>query len=754
MRSGGNNILFITLGDQTGANLPIFKLARALHKRGHNVQLLVKSKTEYDPLITQLPARHGYQVDISTVVGKDSKRTILKSEAKYLFNTINEDLSYQDTHIIIDHLRFIPNIIFVGLTYGFLTSGDILQLSEATKAIVYNMAVDMNHFTGGCHFAWDCEGYKTGCHTVSCPAILDDQFKGLAGRNFLIKQENAQRGNFKILAGTEWTKRQARASLIYRNQDIFFNISSVIDTSIYHIRHRHFAKDIFDLDPRKFYILAGSENTKDERKGYAYFVETINLFWEKLSHDQRQQVEVLSVTRILDEGMHHKIKFCKKLISYIKDERLLSVLYQAADVYVNCSVEDSGPSMLIEATACGTPVVSFDMGAAKEFVQPGKTGMIVANKDVQALAGSLEEVYSMPTGLRSEMGAAGHELVSQKGSLKQAVGVIEDILAYHKHEFADFEKSVSVAMCTYNGAAFLPGQLDSILAQHQQPHEIIICDDGSADNTLDVLEYYREKYPDIIKLFSNEQRLGLVKNFEKAINLCSGDIIFLCDQDDIWFPHKTEAVVAIFNRYPDINAVSHNLQICLADKEPTNLTIWDTTGFLHYLRSRYAAKNYLSHTVFFGNIVTGCALCIRKPARPVSFEPDIEHVIHDYQLGIHYLLKDSIYFHDECLGLYRQHAGQQVGAVLDKVVLHTRSVKMYYELGNPLWNLIYLKKRMAREGVFKYLEKYYPSTLKSLYKKARNNNISNALRPRNWLKQSAFLFHVVWNRVKRISNHN
>ncbi|MCH5716823.1 glycosyltransferase family protein [Niabella hibiscisoli] len=85
-------------------------------------------------------------------------------------------------------------------------------------------------------------------------------------------------------------------------------------------------------------------------------------------------------------------------------------------------------------------------------------------------------------------------------------------------------------------------------------------------------------------------------------------------------------------------------------------------------------------------------MCIRKPATPVSFKQDVEHVIHDYQLGIQYLIQDDIHFQDECLGLYRQHAGQQIGAVMDKVVLHTRAVKMYYELGNPLWNLLYLKK--------------------------------------------------------------
>ncbi|MCH5716822.1 glycosyltransferase [Niabella hibiscisoli] len=519
-------------------------------------------------------------------------------DPKYLFNSISEAHSYQDAETIIKHLRFNPHIVFVGLSFNFLTSSDILKLSEATKAIVYNLAVDMNHFTGGCHFAWDCEGYKVGCHNINCPAILDQKYKYVAGSNFLTKQENAKRGNFRMLAGTLWTKRQAKESLIYQNQDPVFNISSVVDTGIYNTRQRPVAKQIFDLDPDKFYILAGSENTKDERKGYAYFVEAINLFWQQLSPDQRQKVAILSVTRMLDEEAHRSIKFSKKSIPYIKDERLLALLYQAADVYVNCSVEDSGPSMLIEAAACGTPIVSFDMGAAREFVLPGKTGWMVKNKDVQSLAEALANAYLMSPDSRLKMGTAGHHLVLETGSLQQAVSTIEDILTYHQNDFQNFEKSISVALCTYNGAAFLQEQLDSILGQDLPPNEIIICDDGSTDDTLSILERYRQKYPAIIKVIYNKQQLGSVKNFEKAINLCSGDIIFLCDQDDIWFPHKTISVVNIFNRRPDIKAVSHNLQICLADKELTNLTIWDTTGFLHYLRSDYQDKNYLSHTVF------------------------------------------------------------------------------------------------------------------------------------------------------------
>ena len=92
---------------------------------------------------------------------------------------------------------------------------------------------------------------------------------------------------------------------------------------------------------------------------------------------------------------------------------------------------------------------------------------------------------------------------------------------------------ISIAMATYNGEKFLRYMLDSILSQTYQDIELIICDDNSSDSTCLILKEY-EKNNSRIKLYFNESNLGFIKNFEKAISLCSGDYIALSDQDDIW----------------------------------------------------------------------------------------------------------------------------------------------------------------------------------------------------------------------------
>ena len=104
-------------------------------------------------------------------------------------------------------------------------------------------------------------------------------------------------------------------------------------------------------------------------------------------------------------------------------------------------------------------------------------------------------------------------------------------------------------MTTYNGAKYLRNQLDSILYQTIPASEIVVCDDCSTDDTWNILCMYAQKYP-IFKIFKNEKNMGFIRNFEKAIHLCSGDYIALSDQDDIWLPNHLQLLInGLGNKY-------------------------------------------------------------------------------------------------------------------------------------------------------------------------------------------------------------
>ncbi|MFN8250451.1 MAG: glycosyltransferase [Ferruginibacter sp.] len=102
---------------------------------------------------------------------------------------------------------------------------------------------------------------------------------------------------------------------------------------------------------------------------------------------------------------------------------------------------------------------------------------------------------------------------------------------------------VSIAMCTYNGAKYLAQQLDSLLAQTYPAIEIVITDDASTDDTVQILQRYAAKHSNI-RFVVNEKNIGYNKNFEKAIGLCNGAYIAISDQDDIWEREKIEIMMS------------------------------------------------------------------------------------------------------------------------------------------------------------------------------------------------------------------
>lgn len=104
---------------------------------------------------------------------------------------------------------------------------------------------------------------------------------------------------------------------------------------------------------------------------------------------------------------------------------------------------------------------------------------------------------------------------------------------------------VSVAMATYNGEKYLREQLDSLYSQSIVPDEIVVCDDCSNDKTIEILEEYHQKNG--LRYIVNDLNLGVNKNFEKAIRMCSGSYVAICDQDDIWFPKKIEILLNKMN---------------------------------------------------------------------------------------------------------------------------------------------------------------------------------------------------------------
>ena len=114
---------------------------------------------------------------------------------------------------------------------------------------------------------------------------------------------------------------------------------------------------------------------------------------------------------------------------------------------------------------------------------------------------------------------------------------------------------VSIAMATYNGGKYLSEQLESFISQTRPPDELIVCDDRSTDNTVEVLNRFKSVAPFEVNIYINDINIGYTKNFEKAISVCSGDVIFLSDQDDVWEATKILLVTSKFSENSSIHVI-------------------------------------------------------------------------------------------------------------------------------------------------------------------------------------------------------
>jgi glycosyltransferase involved in cell wall biosynthesis len=101
--------------------------------------------------------------------------------------------------------------------------------------------------------------------------------------------------------------------------------------------------------------------------------------------------------------------------------------------------------------------------------------------------------------------------------------------------------NTSVLLCTFNGQQYLQEQLDSIARQSQPPAELIVCDDGSSDNTLAIVEAFSQKVAFPVRIIINKSNLGFVENFLGGLVNAKVKAIFFCDQDDIWYPDKIQS---------------------------------------------------------------------------------------------------------------------------------------------------------------------------------------------------------------------
>lgn len=213
---------------------------------------------------------------------------------------------------------------------------------------------------------------------------------------------------------------------------------------------------------------------------------------------------------------------------------------------------------------------------------------------------------------------------------------------------------VSIAMCTYNGANYISEQLRSLLAQTRLPDEIIICDDNSTDETVQII---LEMNSSLIKLQRNTTNLGSTLNFQQALHMCTGDIIFLADQDDIWNCNKIETMLPQFAK-ENVGIVFSNATVVDHRLNPIG-SLWELLDLS--AEELLALSNGNGPDVLARrSLITGMCMAVRREALEGTF-PFVPLWVHDEWIAFIVSATWSIVPINEPLALYRQHVNQQIG---------------------------------------------------------------------------------------------
>lgn len=213
-------------------------------------------------------------------------------------------------------------------------------------------------------------------------------------------------------------------------------------------------------------------------------------------------------------------------------------------------------------------------------------------------------------------------------------------------------------LAVYNGERYLKEQIDSILGQSVKDIKIVIRNDGSIDNSADIIDYYCKEYPDVISCVGGTPTGSAKQNFAKLLENCDSDYIMFCDQDDVWLPQKIETTLEAMQKaegsskipilvHTDLKVVDQNLNII-------------SPSFFEF--QKLIQNNITLPKLLVQNYVTGCTVMINRALKEKCGSISTDCIMHDWWLALISVLFGKLVCVAESTMLYRQHSNNQVGA--------------------------------------------------------------------------------------------
>ncbi|MEQ8556266.1 MAG: glycosyltransferase [Cyclobacteriaceae bacterium] len=361
-------LILSTFGHYGGAATCSKRLYLALKKQGVDVDLRVVQFYDGYQIKSILKDSFFNKLKVKVQFIRERLQVLFRvSDQRYLykFSPGLPGLKLSDHPIVLNadiiHLHWV--------NFGFVSIPEIAALAKM-KTVIWTQH-DMWSFTGGCHYALHCENYQSTCE--DCFYLKNSSFsKAIQANKINIWSKNS----FKLLTTSHWLGECAAKSKIFNDWDVDI-LPTPIDTTVFKPMDKPETKQKYDLGPDEFYVLFGAVDLNDERKGFRYLVEALNMLKERIPN-----MHLITFGKQAGDVFDGKVTE----LGHIDSEEKLNEIYNLADVFVLPSIQDNLPNTVMEALSCAVPVVAFDCGGVSDMITHQVNGFLAPNKNSKALA--------------------------------------------------------------------------------------------------------------------------------------------------------------------------------------------------------------------------------------------------------------------------------------------------------------------------------------------------------------------------------
>ncbi|MBN1185526.1 MAG: glycosyltransferase family 4 protein [Bacteroidales bacterium] len=363
-----------------GAAQACFRISESLNEVGISSNMLVQKKFGSSKMVVSIAKSPVGNLLTNIRSNLDTIQMLLftdRTHGKFSYGNIGVNISRNKL------LREADIINFHWINSGLLSLSTIKNIFALKKPIVWTLH-DMWAFTGGCHYNGICLGYLESCG--NCPALSHPQTEDASNQIWKSKKELYMKANLTIVTCSNWLGIEARKSSLLGPKSIHV-IPNSIDTSIFKPGNQKNIRKKLGLSENKLYILFVAMTVKDKRKGFHVLIETLNFIYNQ-SPQLRDDIEILILGRVEKEE-ERKIPFKTNSFGRLKAVDTIVNIYNATNVYTSPALQENLSNTILEALACGTPVVAFNIGGMPDMIDHKKSGYLAEPYSIEDYAKGL-----------------------------------------------------------------------------------------------------------------------------------------------------------------------------------------------------------------------------------------------------------------------------------------------------------------------------------------------------------------------------